>query len=268
MASVLHPSSFLDNGQAIALVSARSVRPLFLFFLVVHPITGNSGLRYFPCSGYLGLTPIRVDGGNVRLFTCYNILNPFSPPVVRTKLDDDQKLLQARSITISVRCYETRTRVGSNYTNILFDHTQVLWAKPDEVEFEPIGNLEFPFRITIPAKVAGFSNTIFVDYKCMWRIEAGECFSCFMSSGFDVQPSSAEPLAHLCRWLSASPSFRSQSRAVRCPLFNTHPVGFRPVGTPTNQQSSSTKTEIFDTSPQIGNWAHGPGFNTFTSSTP
>ncbi len=94
--------------------------------------------------------------------------------VVRTRLEDDQKVLQAKSITISVRCYETRTKVGTNFTNVLVDYTQVLWSKPDVVEYEAIGCLEFPFRISIPPKVAGFSNAVFVDYKCIWRIEAGE----------------------------------------------------------------------------------------------
>lgn len=28
-----------------------------------HPSLGNQGLRFFPYSGYLGLTPIRVEGG-------------------------------------------------------------------------------------------------------------------------------------------------------------------------------------------------------------
>lgn len=60
-------------------------------------------------------------------------------------------------------------------SNILVDYTQVLWTKPDGVDYEQIGNFEFPFRISVPAKVAGFSTAIFVDYRCMWRVEAGMC---------------------------------------------------------------------------------------------
>jgi hypothetical protein len=92
---------------------------------------------------------------------------------VRTKLGDDQKPLLAKSITISIRCYECRTRVAGNYTNVLVDRTQVLWTKPDAVEYEAIENLELPFQISLPSNVAGFSNAIFVDYRCIWRIEAG-----------------------------------------------------------------------------------------------
>ena len=104
---------------------------------------------------------------------------------MRTKLDADLKALQAKSITISVRCYESRVgRVNVLQSNILVDYTQVLWTKPDGVDYDQIGNFEFPFRISIPAKVAGFSTAIFVDYRCMWRIEAGMCLLLFLVISF------------------------------------------------------------------------------------
>jgi len=148
--------------------------------LNTHPL-GNQGLRFFPHSGYLGLTPIRVEGGMSRPFSSPNKRPYTSPAVVRTKLDADLKTLQAKSITISVRCYESRIgRVNVLQSNVLVDYTQVLWTKPDGVDYEQIGNLEFPFRISIPAKVAGFSTAIFVDYRCMWRVEAGMCSLLFL----------------------------------------------------------------------------------------
>ncbi|PPQ77592.1 hypothetical protein CVT25_011384 [Psilocybe cyanescens] len=123
--------------------------------LILSSTKGNQGLRYFPYSGYLGLTPIRVEG------------------IVRTKIDADLKPLHAKTLSVSVRCYESRVgRVNILQSNILVDYTQVLWSKPDGVDHEPITNLEFPFRISIPAKVAGFSTAQFVDYRCMWRVEA------------------------------------------------------------------------------------------------
>ncbi len=135
---------------------------------------GNQGLRYFPYSGYLGLTPVRVEGGP----SCpcslksSNLTQYYT--VVRTKLDDDLRTLQATSLTISIRCYESRLgRVNALHSNILVDHTQVLWSKSDDVECEAIGNLDYPFRLTLPSKVAGFSTAVFVDYRCMWRLEAG-----------------------------------------------------------------------------------------------
>ncbi|KAF5330559.1 hypothetical protein D9619_006007 [Psilocybe cf. subviscida] len=123
--------------------------------LILSSSKGNQGHRYFPYAGYLGLTPIRVEG------------------IVRTKLDADQKPLQAKSITISIRCYESRIgRAGTSATNLLVDYTQVLWQKSPTTQYEPITNLEFPFRIVVPPRVAGFSTAVFVDYRCMWRVEA------------------------------------------------------------------------------------------------
>ncbi|KAJ2922470.1 hypothetical protein H1R20_g14617, partial [Candolleomyces eurysporus] len=96
------------------------------------------------------------------------------PSVVRTKLDADLKLLPCTSLTISVRCYEHRIgRVNVTNSKLLVDYTQVLWSKPDDVDYEPIGVLEYPFRITLPSNVAGFSTAVFVDYRCTWRVEAG-----------------------------------------------------------------------------------------------
>lgn len=101
----------------------------------------------------------------------------------------DAKQLLAKSITVSVRCYESRTgRVSVLHSNVLVDYTQVLWSKPDGDEYAPIDELEFPFRITVPARVGGFSTSIFVDYRCMWRVEAGpSVFFSFVSCSFSSQ---------------------------------------------------------------------------------
>ena len=47
-------------------VSSLLSLSLFLSLLFTH-ITGNQGLRYFPHLGYLGLTPIRVEGSQLPL---------------------------------------------------------------------------------------------------------------------------------------------------------------------------------------------------------
>ncbi|KDQ33567.1 hypothetical protein PLEOSDRAFT_48198 [Pleurotus ostreatus PC15] len=123
------------------------------FLLIL--LLGNSGTRYFPYSGYLGLTPLRVEG------------------VVRVKLDNDGKSLPTKSVTVSIRCYESRLgRVSVLQSNILVDQTQVLWSKPDSQEYADLGDAEFPFRLTLPPNIAGFSTATFVEYKCTWRVEA------------------------------------------------------------------------------------------------
>ncbi|KAL1748134.1 hypothetical protein HDZ31DRAFT_60668 [Schizophyllum fasciatum] len=116
---------------------------------------GNSGVRYFPYTGYLGLTPIKLEGA------------------VITKLDADRKPLPAKSITIAVRCYEARVgRAGISRAHTLAEFTQTLWTKPDHQPYADVADLELPFRISIPSKVAGHSTCSFVEYKCFWRIEA------------------------------------------------------------------------------------------------
>lgn len=96
-------------------------------------------------------------------------------PVVRVKLDNDGKSLPTKSVTVSIRCYESRLgRVSVLQSNILVDQTQVLWSKPDSQEYADLGDAEFPFRLTLPPNVAGFSTATFVEYKCTWRVEASK----------------------------------------------------------------------------------------------
>ncbi|KAF5365610.1 hypothetical protein D9758_003182 [Tetrapyrgos nigripes] len=118
------------------------------------PIKGNA-VRHWPYSGYLGLTALKVEG------------------IIRTRLDLDQKPIPAKSITVSVRCYESRLgRIGALTSNVLVDYTQVLWSKPDHQEYADIGESDYPFRITLPARIGGFSTASFIEYRCVWRVEA------------------------------------------------------------------------------------------------
>ncbi|KAH9934936.1 uncharacterized protein B0H18DRAFT_1114759 [Fomitopsis serialis] len=112
--------------------------------------------RYFPHSGYLGLTPVRVEG------------------IVRTKLDEDRRPLLAKAISISVRCYEARVSRsrGTVHTTLLVDHTEVLWTKQPNAEWDEVGDLELPFRITLPKSTAGLSTANFQVYRTFWRVEA------------------------------------------------------------------------------------------------
>ncbi|KAG2158446.1 uncharacterized protein EDB93DRAFT_670069 [Suillus bovinus] len=117
---------------------------------------GNHGVRFFPCSGYLGLTPVKFEG------------------VVRTEIEQDGKHLPAKDITVFVRCYEFRHgRLGTVQSKILVEHSVTLWRKPDNQDWAEIGNVEHPFRLTIPAHTAGPSTALyFQEYRICWRIEA------------------------------------------------------------------------------------------------
>ncbi|KZT65492.1 hypothetical protein DAEQUDRAFT_676841, partial [Daedalea quercina L-15889] len=112
--------------------------------------------RYFPHSGYLGLTPVRVEG------------------IVRTKLEEDRKPLPAKSVSISVRCYEARVSRsrGIVSTTLLVDHTEVLWVKPNTAEWGDVAELELPFRVTLPKSTGGLSTANFQVYRTFWRLEA------------------------------------------------------------------------------------------------
>ncbi|KAF5391459.1 hypothetical protein D9757_002054 [Collybiopsis confluens] len=91
--------------------------------------------------------------------------------VVATKLDADLKPLPAKQISVSVRCYEFRLgRIGGVVSSrLVVDQTQVLWSRP---EFCDLGEAEYSFKIVIPPRVGGFSTVAFVEYKCVWRVEA------------------------------------------------------------------------------------------------
>ncbi|OAX36607.1 hypothetical protein K503DRAFT_772352 [Rhizopogon vinicolor AM-OR11-026] len=117
---------------------------------------GNHGVRFFPSSGYLGLTPLKFEG------------------MVRTEIEQDGKLLPAKDITVFVRCYEFRQgRLGTTQSNILAETSVTLWKKPEGQDWADIGNSEHPFRLTMPSHTTGPSSGLyFQEYRICWRIEA------------------------------------------------------------------------------------------------
>lgn len=119
---------------------------------------GNAGIRHFPYQGYLGLTPVRVDG------------------IVRTRCDEDQKPVQASALTVYVRAYESRqTRLGAPHSRIVAEYAQTVWRKPDGQDYGSLGDFDSPFKITLPKRAAGFSTANYQDYRSFWRVEAGAC---------------------------------------------------------------------------------------------
>ncbi|KAF7322828.1 hypothetical protein HMN09_00062200 [Mycena chlorophos] len=158
--------------------------------LTVASTKGNHGIRYFPCVGLLGLTNVTVDG------------------VVRTKLEGDFKPLQARDITVSVRCYESRANLLSWHNNVLVDYTQVLWTNPDpNAPYAEVGDMELPFRITLPPDVGGFSTASYAStYKCSWRVEAVVSHIAIPGVGSRLVKHSELPLVRYDLPRSVSPS--------------------------------------------------------------
>lgn len=204
----LHPSPFLlsPNGPPHPFLNKRS----FPFFFT-RQVT-NTILQVTRASATFLILAISVSpqyGSKEVSLIIVSLCDPlhlFS--VVRTKLDADQKLLHAKSLTISIRCYESRIgRVNTLQSKVLVDYTQVLWSKPAGVDFEQVGNLEYPFRFTVPAKVAGFSTAVFVDYRCIWRVEAGMCLSASLRRALTEFPSSLDSYSYIRRWLASDQAF-------------------------------------------------------------
>ncbi|KAL4067674.1 hypothetical protein V8B97DRAFT_1866131 [Scleroderma yunnanense] len=117
---------------------------------------GNQGIRYFPHQGYLGLTPVRVEG------------------LVRTHIEQDGKPLLARDITVAVRCYEARHgRFGAVHMNVLSEHTTTIWQKDSCQDWSELGDSEHQFRISIPSNDSAPSTALyFQEYRVFWRVEA------------------------------------------------------------------------------------------------
>ncbi|CAL1704204.1 unnamed protein product [Somion occarium] len=140
--------------------------------LILAPLRGNAGGRYFPYQGYLGLTPVRVEGG-----VYFN--SPPSPshsrlsPVVCTRLEDDGKPILAKSLAVAVRCYESRQgKTGVIHSRLLVDYACVVWRKPDDRDYADLGHFDGSFKITLPKRVAGFSTAHYQEYRTFWRVEA------------------------------------------------------------------------------------------------
>lgn len=126
--------------------------------LTLSPYRGNHA-RFFPHAGYLGLTPVVIQGQ------------------VRTVLEEDRKPLRAASVCVRVRCYEadvTNARTKGKGMNVLFDSVQEVWSKGRGGDWEDLGEMSAGFRIVVPVDAVGVTTTTFKNYKTWWQVEAGE----------------------------------------------------------------------------------------------
>lgn len=90
-------------------------------------------------------------------------------------MDEDTKPVSAKSLTVAVRCYESRLgKLNTLQTNTLVDQAITLWSKPDHVASMELSSVEYPFKIIIPVDSPGFSTANFQEYKVAWRVEAGQ----------------------------------------------------------------------------------------------
>lgn len=187
--------------------------------LTLQPHKGNNN-RFFPHVGYLGLTPVIVQGK------------------VKTQIADNaDRPLPAYSLSVRLRCYEDRSR-KSNYqqqtssssspspsssfsdqastsasataigqatttatttssrtNHVLWETYQEVWNKDSEGvqpvdggEWGLLGDLERNWRLVVPIDAVengAVSTLSFKHYRIWWQVEAGEfpgpCLESFAS---------------------------------------------------------------------------------------
>ncbi|KNZ54458.1 hypothetical protein VP01_2940g2 [Puccinia sorghi] len=113
------------------------------------PKNGNN-TRYFPHSGFLGLSPVLVSG------------------YVQTRLEEDNQPLEASRVIVRIRCYEA---IGSpisrgakpeleqpsaasfsklSNVNVLWQTEQTLWSANQQQQYDLLGDWNATWRLVIP----------------------------------------------------------------------------------------------------------------------
>ncbi|KAL7409686.1 hypothetical protein BDY24DRAFT_402634 [Mrakia frigida] len=125
--------------------------------------------RSFPVVGFLGLTPIILEG------------------LILSRLSAPEKPLLASSVEVNIKCIESRLSgaFGVVTSEVLWSSSTVVWragesAPPREdglvsrgVE-EALGDWEGKFKVVIPVeegKKAGRSSVSLREYRVVWRLE-------------------------------------------------------------------------------------------------
>ncbi|PLW24838.1 hypothetical protein PCANC_28485 [Puccinia coronata f. sp. avenae] len=116
--------------------------------LSLTPKNGNN-TRYFPHSGFLGLSPVVVAG------------------YVQTRLEEDNQPLEASRLVVRIRCYEAIGSTISRGTrpeleqqpaslnklsnvNVLWQTEQTLWAASQQQEYDLLGDWNGSWKLVIP----------------------------------------------------------------------------------------------------------------------
>ncbi|KAG8884861.1 hypothetical protein FRB97_003068 [Tulasnella sp. 331] len=154
-ASTYDPENSSGPPQDILILVLILLSPMVLLFLT--PLKGNaSGSKSWPFNGYFALSQVSTHG------------------TVRTRQGDDTHNLMASKLTIAIRCYESRTlRLGVVHTNVLFNTTKVLWQAPEGQQYAPLGDVDLPFRLSLPPDIEAPSTCHMQEHRVFWRLEAG-----------------------------------------------------------------------------------------------
>lgn len=134
--------------------------------MVLSAHRGNHA-RTFPHSGYLGLTPVTLQGS------------------LKLELEEDNVPLDASSIEIRVRCYESESRSatpGSRPSSVrtLYEVSETLWKVSDTPDssrrlWAPMGSFKKDWRLVIPKDAQGALSTMsFKSWRVWWAVEGSK----------------------------------------------------------------------------------------------
>ncbi|KAK4056441.1 hypothetical protein OIO90_002584 [Microbotryomycetes sp. JL221] len=124
--------------------------------LQLQPHRGNHA-RFFPHAGFLGLTPVVIQG------------------TVKVSFQEDHRPIKASTVLVRVRCYEAEVVGGKTRkrtANVIFEQNQEVWTKQSNETWSDLGEVAKPFRITLGVDAGGVSTCTFKNYRTWWQIEA------------------------------------------------------------------------------------------------
>jgi hypothetical protein len=130
-----------------------------MVFIVLTPYKAGNHSRAFPFTGYLGFSPVSIQGA------------------IRTKVEEDNKLVDACDIRVRARCYELdRSPSVARKPTVVCEFEHVVWRAGD-AEYKPLGNFSSPFRIVIPPEAARAvpSTLAYKAWRVWWCLEGGTC---------------------------------------------------------------------------------------------
>jgi hypothetical protein len=128
--------------------------------VVLSPHKVGAHARAFPYTGYLGLSPVSIQGA------------------IRLKVEEDNLAVDACDVRVRARCYELdRSPSVARKPTVVCEFEHVVWRAAGDAEYESLGNFTSPFRIVIPPEAARTvpSTLAYKAWRVWWCLEGGTC---------------------------------------------------------------------------------------------
>ncbi|KAH9445332.1 hypothetical protein Pst134EA_031352 [Puccinia striiformis f. sp. tritici] len=119
--------------------------------MVTLTLTARNGnnTRFFPHSGYLGLSPVLVNGH------------------VQTRTEEDLEPILASRLIVRLRNYHQQQ---SSSPALIWQTEQILWqaAKPD---YEPLADFDADWKLIIPTNTNSLGSITYQTWRSWWQVE-------------------------------------------------------------------------------------------------